>query len=414
MQMQMSAPVSEGRVDAPTPGKRTAGEQSDAFAALLWLWQAGPMPEMAADVSGQPAPAAVPPGFGHVSMDAFAQRLAALAGAATAMAAPAATAADAESEPAAGAPFMGTAAASMTAPSATDDAEQRAATVTAESFAAVANARTSGRPFAAAVQATEVAVSAATERAHAAPVQAGETQATLSSKALSNGSEQGARLAALVQAPAGSARPAVAASALGAMIEQAARAHVDQRESALATDSAPQQPLASLTLTDLPVAGGTGAEAVTPQAAAAEVPASPWLQVVRQLEQRGLDGLTPGGQTLDLQLHPAELGTVRLRLTYNAGQLAAELQVASAAVKEALEAGLPQLRETLQAQGFDVHGLTVDVRDGGEPHGRERDPAWQLWDRSQHGGGLPHDSEPEPLPAAAAAYRSAGLLDIRA
>src|SRR5690606_18825069 len=111
----------------------------------------------------------------------------------------------------------------------------------------------------------------------------------------------------------------------------------------------------------------TVAHAAEPTAATAtakpDVPAAAWAQVVHQLEQRAQSELRPGGPTLDLQLHPAELGSVRVRLTLQDGQLAAQLQVVSAAAKEALDAGLAELRATLQAQGFDVQSLSVDVRD---------------------------------------------------
>lgn len=161
----------------------------------------------------------------------------------------------------------------------------------------------------------------------------------------------------------------------------------------------------------------TVAHAAEPTAATAtakpDVPAAAWAQVVHQLEQRAQSELRPGGPTLDLQLHPAELGSVRVRLTLQDGQLAAQLQVVSAAAKEALDAGLAELRATLQAQGFDVQSLSVDVRDSGQ-QANFGQHAWTGGQSGRRGQTAGQPAAAQAWAAAAAPATASGLLDIRA
>lgn len=173
-----------------------------------------------------------------------------------------------------------------------------------------------------------------------------------------------------------------------------------------------------------PFVEATGAERLTVNAAvdgtdaADAVPPAPWTQVVRHLERHGRHELRPGGPSIELQLHPAELGKVQVRLTLQAGQLAAELQVATAAAKQALEAGMAELRSTLQAQGFDVQSLSVDVHDGGQ----RPDYGQTAWDSPARGDGHGHgghehargQSRESQWIAAAPSPGGASLLDIRA
>jgi hypothetical protein len=61
-----------------------------------------------------------------------------------------------------------------------------------------------------------------------------------------------------------------------------------------------------------------------------------------------------------LQLHPAELGKVDIRLQVEGKEARVHLSVQQAAVREALEQLLPRLRETLAGQGIELTDATVD------------------------------------------------------
>lgn len=408
MHMQIIHAATEGPTHVPGRGKQAPGEGNDAFAALLWLLQSGQVTPMAGDLIDVSVATAARPGQMAATADALPGTFAGFAHAPPGMNGTLVAGAETESM---AAPAAET---SVTFADMADAARFRLAAATAQAVAEGAEG---------AMSLADTAVTTATD----VPLRSDDGAAdgvavtrhafTLPATPQDNAEIDGPH-AAQQHAAASKPEPTVSAAATPIARNDEAEATAQRRPESVHAP-APEQPtqaVPAMTIGQAELTGAGAAQAVTTDAAAvAEVPASPWLQVVRQLEQRGPGELRPDGQTLELQLHPAELGTVRLRLTYNAGQLAAELQVATAAVKEALEAGLPQLRETLQAQGFDVHGLSVDVRDGGERNGHARADDWQMWAGRQHGGpGVPGDRDAVPAAAAAAAYRSTGLLDIRA
>jgi len=72
---------------------------------------------------------------------------------------------------------------------------------------------------------------------------------------------------------------------------------------------------------------------------------------------------------MELQLHPASLGTVNVSLTTKGGMVTAEFTTQNEAVKAAIEAQATQLRANLEEQGVKIEAIEVSV----ESHQMERD-----------------------------------------
>lgn len=116
-----------------------------------------------------------------------------------------------------------------------------------------------------------------------------------------------------------------------------------------------------------------------------------------------------GGMEVRLQLHPEALGEVRVHVRWEGGILTARLEAATLAAREALQAGLQGLRDTLHEQGVPVERLQVDLRMdlGARSHGHAppRPPEMVAAPRA-----------PAAAPAPAAAEIAAappGRLDVR-
>lgn len=71
---------------------------------------------------------------------------------------------------------------------------------------------------------------------------------------------------------------------------------------------------------------------------------------------------------MELQLHPASLGTVNVSLTTKGGMVTAEFTTQNEAVKAAIEAQASQLRANLEEQGVKIEAIEVSV----ESHQMER------------------------------------------
>lgn len=71
---------------------------------------------------------------------------------------------------------------------------------------------------------------------------------------------------------------------------------------------------------------------------------------------------------MELQLHPASLGTVNVSLTTKGGVVTAEFTTQNEAVKAAIEAQASQLRANLEEQGVKIEAIEVSV----ESHQMER------------------------------------------
>lgn len=80
--------------------------------------------------------------------------------------------------------------------------------------------------------------------------------------------------------------------------------------------------------------------------------------------------------SMEIQLHPAELGTVNLEVVAKDGNISARLAVQDETVRAALESQAVQLRETLQQQGLKIDAVEVTVathefEQNLDQHGRE-------------------------------------------
>ena len=72
---------------------------------------------------------------------------------------------------------------------------------------------------------------------------------------------------------------------------------------------------------------------------------------------------------MELQLHPASLGTVNVSLTTKGGMVTAEFTTQNEAVKAAIEAQASQLKANLEEQGVKIEAIEVSV----ESHQMERE-----------------------------------------
>lgn len=73
--------------------------------------------------------------------------------------------------------------------------------------------------------------------------------------------------------------------------------------------------------------------------------------------------------SIEMQLHPASLGTVNIQITAANGNLTAQLAVQSEAIKAAVETQMVQLKETLNEQGIKVEAVEVTVAENNMNHG---------------------------------------------
>ena len=87
--------------------------------------------------------------------------------------------------------------------------------------------------------------------------------------------------------------------------------------------------------------------------------------------------LRPGMDQLEMQLHPASLGTVHIQIVSRGGEVTAQFHVQNEAVKAALESQISTLQENLREQGVKVEAVSVTV----ESHGFESN----LWQGQERG-----------------------------
>ena len=84
-------------------------------------------------------------------------------------------------------------------------------------------------------------------------------------------------------------------------------------------------------------------------------------EVVSQVTEFIKVNISPETTSMELQLHPASLGTVNMNIVSQNGVVTAQLLVQSESVKEALEAQLIQLQEVFDEQGTKVEAVEVAV-----------------------------------------------------
>ena len=94
--------------------------------------------------------------------------------------------------------------------------------------------------------------------------------------------------------------------------------------------------------------------------------------------------LRPGMDQLEMQLHPASLGTVHIQIVSRGGEITAQFHVQNEAVKAALESQISTLQENLREQGVKVEAVSVTV----ESHGFESN----LWQGQERGDNASADS----------------------
>lgn len=100
---------------------------------------------------------------------------------------------------------------------------------------------------------------------------------------------------------------------------------------------------------------------------AREVPGNnPWNAETRQIMNQILDymklQLNAETTNLEMQLHPASLGTVQVQLASKGGMVTANFIAQNETVKAALESQMVQLREQFEQQGVKVEAIEVTVQ----------------------------------------------------
>ena len=105
-----------------------------------------------------------------------------------------------------------------------------------------------------------------------------------------------------------------------------------------------------------------------------------------------------GGAEMRLQLQPADLGEIELRVRTAEAAVRGELVVSNPEVKQLLEQNLGRLRDALAEQGLDWEGFSVDVG-GQSTHAEDREE----FGRQNPSGSRAEGGEvPEALPASSA------------
>ena len=72
--------------------------------------------------------------------------------------------------------------------------------------------------------------------------------------------------------------------------------------------------------------------------------------------------LRPGMDQLEMQLHPASLGTVHIQIVSRGGEVTAQFHVQNESVKAALESQISELKENLRDQGSEGGSRRGDGR----------------------------------------------------
>lgn len=106
-------------------------------------------------------------------------------------------------------------------------------------------------------------------------------------------------------------------------------------------------------------------------------------QVVRAMAALARNGVSE----MRLQLQPADLGEIELRVRAVEGVIRGEVMVQNAEVKNLLDSQIERLRAALEAQGLRLEGFDVGVSDDGAfPRDREADAGGQPFGRPLESG----------------------------
>lgn len=89
-------------------------------------------------------------------------------------------------------------------------------------------------------------------------------------------------------------------------------------------------------------------------------------QLASQVEQGLLTAMRDGATRLDLQLHPAELGTIAITLIARNGEITAQLRSEKSETAELMSRQLETMRVNLEQQGIKVDKIEVQLENKGE------------------------------------------------
>lgn len=107
-------------------------------------------------------------------------------------------------------------------------------------------------------------------------------------------------------------------------------------------------------------------EAYQPQMEAVQETSSPWdvdtQDMMRQIMDYMRLQVKPDMSSLEMQLHPASLGTLQIHVASRGGVLTANFVTQNEAVKAALESQMVQLKESFAEQGVKVEAIEVTVQ----------------------------------------------------
>jgi len=129
------------------------------------------------------------------------------------------------------------------------------------------------------------------------------------------------------------------------------------------------------------------ADVVTEQLANSNLPDS--REIMDQILDYMKIQLKPEMDQLEMQLHPASLGTLKIHLVSRGGEVTAQFHVQNEAVKAAIESQLTVLKDNLKEQGVKVEAVEVTV----ESHAFESN-LWQGQGREE--GNAYHDQKKAP------------------
>lgn len=113
-----------------------------------------------------------------------------------------------------------------------------------------------------------------------------------------------------------------------------------------------------------------------------------------------------GSESAELRLDPPQLGSLGVRVRVEGDQASVLFTSGQAAVREALEAAIPRLRELFAEAGLQLGDVDVGSGDGSADGGAER--------LAGAGGASPADGSPEAGPAPSGRRGGRGLLDAYA
>ncbi|MBD5392711.1 MAG: hypothetical protein HDR71_00260 [Lachnospiraceae bacterium] len=131
-------------------------------------------------------------------------------------------------------------------------------------------------------------------------------------------------------------------------------------------------------LDTLPKNQAQGVEAAFEQMTASAGPDTN--EIMNQILDHMKIHLKPGMDQLEMQLHPASLGTLHVQLTSKGGEITAQFHVQNETVKAAIESQLTILKDNLKDLGVRIEAVEVTV----ESHAFESN-LWQGQQRDENG-----------------------------